>query len=420
MANYPGCDTCVVQKKLGTAGSWNIYGQDGLIDFNAYYLRPDKNITLTPLCISKGNCSVPLYGFSTWSGQSWWGKDMTATYSVSNITAYTSAVSVLRSWPGHNISNAGAWLYGPPYAMIEFWNRQADTSGFHPEVAAAPASIINITYATLGFRPLVVSHVGCGSFYFSTLDPTNSSYWNEHWELYKFTYASAQWLWKNNITKVELHNEADLSKNNACMNPVDPDTIKAASDFNTLTGSAVTVNQFVTLYWADHVAVGSVAFQDAYADANADVANKRMACPFPGVCPVKVNIYGSAYALSLGDPAATPTVNQLAGAALQNAYFRFPCTAATCTLSGNWNATSKPTPRFPWGTDTSFSTFQIYSYHSYGNSGDALFTKGNVYTNFSVGFSNVAGTSAAAVPWGWKGPQGGAPGSTNQFVRALR
>ena len=190
MANYPGCDTCVVQKKLGTAGSWNIYGQDGLIDFNAYYLRPDKNITLTPLCISKGNCSVPLYGFSTWSGQSWWGKDMTATYSVSNITAYTSAVSVLRSWPGHNISNAGAWLYGPPYAMIEFWNRQADTSGFHPEVAAAPASIINITYATLGFRPLVVSHVGCGSFYFSTLDPTNSSYWNEHWELYKFTYAS--------------------------------------------------------------------------------------------------------------------------------------------------------------------------------------------------------------------------------------
>ena len=36
MANYPGCDTCGVQKKLGTAGSWNIYGQDGLIDFNAY------------------------------------------------------------------------------------------------------------------------------------------------------------------------------------------------------------------------------------------------------------------------------------------------------------------------------------------------------------------------------------------------
>ena len=412
-----GCNKCNPLARLGSSTYWSgafgTFCSNGLFDFATYAVN--KGTPLTPLCIANCNCTLTMSNGAT--GALAWGTSLSGT-AVNSISAYTTAVSALRTWAGHNPANAGSWVYPPPYALIDWWNNQGDQTGFSWQVTGPPAYVINATYANLGFRPLVVAHLGCGSFSFSTIDPTNPTYWAEHWELYKFTYAAAQWMYKYNITKVELHNEADLSGNNACMNPGNANTIAAATAFNTATGNSLTVYQFVNAYWADYFAVRSVATQDAYADLNADVQAGNMACPFPGACPININIYGSAYALSLNTPASTAsTAHQFGGAMVQNAYFRFPCTAATCTPNTtNWRGqtgTSKTSSNFPWGTDTSFSTFQVYSYHSYGQTGDNLFSKGVGYTNASVGYSNVLGTSQAAT-FNWRGPNGG--GATNQFM----
>ena len=413
-----GCNKCNPLARLGSSTYWSgafgIFCANGLFDFTTY--AANKGTTLTPLCIANCNCTLTMSNGAT--GALAWGTSMSGA-AVGSISAYTSAVSNLRTWAGHNPANAGNWVYPPPYALIDWWNNQGDQTGFSWQVAGPPAYVINATYANLGYRPLVVAHLGCGSFSFSTIDPTNPTYWAEHWELYKFTYAAAQWLYKYNITKVELHNEADLSGNNQCMNPLSSNTIAAASAFNSATGNNLTVYQYVNAYWADYFAVRSVATQDAYADANADVQTGNMACPFPGACPINIKIYGSAYALSLNQPASTATTaHQFGGAMLQNAYFRFPCyNATTCTPNtNNWRGstgTSKTSSNFPWGTDTSFSTFQVYSYHSYGQTGDNLFAKGVGYTNSSVGYSDVLGASQAAT-FNWRGPNGG--GVTNQFM----
>ena len=411
-----GCNKCNPMARLGSTSSWigafGTFCSNGLFDFTTYAAKKSPPVTLTPLCIANCNCSLSMSNGAP--GALAWGTSMSGA-AVTNISTYTAAVSDLRSWAGHNPANAGNWVYPPPYALIDWWNNQGDQTGFSWQVTGPPSYVINATYANLGYRPMVVAHLGCGSFSFSTIDPTSPTYWAEHWELYKFTYAAAQWLYKYNITKVELHNEADLSGNNACMNPGNANTIAAATAFNTATGSSLTVYQFVNAYWADYFSVRSVATQDAYADLNSDVQSGKMACPFPGACPININIYGSAYALSLNTPASTASsAHQFGGAMLQNAYFRFPCTATTCTPNTtNWRGASKTSANFPWGTDTSFSTFQVYSYHSYGQTGDNLFSKGVGYTNASVGYSNVLGTSQAAT-FNWRGPNGG--GATNQFM----
>jgi hypothetical protein len=366
-----GCNQCNPLARLGSTASWSgAFGQIctyGLFDFTAYAVN--KGTPLTPLCIANCNCTLTMSNPASTAAPAW-GTSMRGA-AVNNITAYTSAVSDLRTWAGHNPSNAGSWAYPPPYALMNWWNNQFDQTGFSWQVSSSAQDAINAVSANLGFRPLVVSHLGCGSFSFSTIDPTSATYWAEHWELYKFTYANAQWLYSNNITKVELHNEADLSQNNACMNPGNSNTIATAAAFNTATGNNMTVYQYVNAYWADYFAVRSVATQDAYADANADVAAGNMACPFPGACPITISIYGSAYALSANPPASTPTSShQFGGAMLQNAYFRFPCTASTCTPNtANWRGStgiSKTSSNFPWGVDTSFSTFHVYSYHRCG------------------------------------------------------
>jgi len=379
------------------------------------------------------------WGASTY--MPYWGKDLNATYTVTTLASYTQATTVLRTWAGHNpfqstTSGPGFWAYPPPHDLIDF-NNQATLQGvYNSMISGAPATVINTTYATLGFRPLVVSHLGCGSFSFSTLDPSNATYWTEHWELYKFSYAASMWMWKYNITKAEVHNEPDLSGNNACMNAADPDTIASAAAYSSAFGYTVTPAQFSTLYWADYFAVRSVAHQDAYADANADVVAGNRPCPFPGACPITLNIYGSAMALSIGSPLSTPTTNQLGGAMLQNAYFRFPCTAATCVQSSAWSSNStRPGAAsvgvYPWGTDRAFTSFQIYSYHSYGNTGDNLLNKlinyvyssiptrssiGTVSTFYGSNVFNWRGVATAAAPLNVSSPVTTLPVAVTEYA----
>jgi hypothetical protein len=332
----------------------------------------------------------------------YWGYDLTKTYKVVNVTTYQTAVAALRTPAGHNpfqsaTSGPGFLAYPPPHDLIDFNNRQMITGDYNYQISGATATVINTTSITLGFRPLVVDHLGCGSFSFSTLDPGNATYWTEHWELYKFSYAAAMWMWKYNITKAEVHNEPDLSSNNACMDPTDPSTFPAS--WNTAYSSAnnVTASYYATQYWADYFSVRSVAHQDAYADANSDVANGLRSCPFPNVCPITLNIYGSAMAQSIGNPAGSSGGIQLGGAMLQNVYFRFPCSGPTCALSGKWypNSTAPGAGTvgvYPWGTDTTFSNFQIYSYHSYGNNGENLFSKAINYMFSSIPTATPIGT----------------------------
>lgn len=214
----PGCKTCNPLGRLGNPtpqgnSYWSAYSTfagSGLIDYVNYAQRKVGSSNpnpVTPLCMALGNCSLsmsnPPTQYTTYASytQPSWGQNMNGTL-VTTMAQYTAAVATLRAWTGHNPANAGAWVYPPPYAMIDWWGNQQDQTGYAWQVTASTAYVINASYAALGIRPLLVSHLGCGSFSLSTLDPTNSTYWAEHWEVYKFTYAAAQWMYKYNITKV--------------------------------------------------------------------------------------------------------------------------------------------------------------------------------------------------------------------------
>ena len=195
--------------------------------------------------------------------------------------------------------------------------------------------------------------------------------------MYKWQYASAVWLWQRGVSSVELVNEPDLKVQNACLNAASPGVVAAAA------AHGVTPQQYVDMYWADWLAVRSVALQDAYSDANDDVAAGRRPCPVPGACPVQPSVLASAF--SGGHVVTTPGI--LVGATVNNAYFRFPC-AVNCAASANWQPGGRTSPTFPWGTATDgYTNFQVYSYHAYAKTGDSLFAQGNdsIYSSLTSG-----------------------------------
>jgi len=119
---------------------------------------------------------------------------------------------------------------------------------------------------SVGVEPLLVFWMGCGVFSFSTLDPTNSTYWAERWELYKHQYIGARWAYNHGVRKLEFWNEPDL--NSYC----------------------------ITAYsWMEHYTLQSQAIQNAYADLNADVSSGTIQCPVAS-CPFKPIILASAFA----------------------------------------------------------------------------------------------------------------------------
>ena len=57
---------------------------------------------------------------------------------------------------------------------------------------------------------LIVEQITCSSatlFSFRSMDENESTYWEERWELYKFSYAMAVWAWTKGVTMVEFYNE---------------------------------------------------------------------------------------------------------------------------------------------------------------------------------------------------------------------
>jgi hypothetical protein len=148
--------------------------------------------------------------------------------------------------------------------------------------------------------------------------------------VYKISYAAAAWLWKRGVTRIEVHNEPDLSGNNACLNP------------------AIVGGAYADRYWVDYYTLRSRGVQEAYADLNADAASGAVACPaLAGVsCPITPRLMASAFAggsVSLAQGA-------FSGLSVANEH----------SLFGTGNVT------------TGYSNMQALSFHSYGKSGSQL------------------------------------------------
>ena len=354
---------------------------------NPMYILANPGSISNPLLDGTEQTRPPVNSSEYLAGP-WWGQDMLRA-PVTDVGKYMTAVALLRSWDGHNAANAAAFPYPPPWAMIDYANRHYPDNDQRSD---ASGPVIDRLVAALGFWPLMVPHTTCGALVFSTLTPAEPAYWAEHWETYKWQYASAVWLWEKGVSKMEFANEPDLKVQNACLDFNHPSVIDAAAKL------AVTPQQFVDMYWSDWLAVRSVATQDAYADANADVAAGRRPCPPSVACPVALSVMASAFAG--GHVVTTPGI--LVGATVNQAYFRFPC-VENCKPSDAWQPGGRTSPAFPWGTATdAYTNFQVYSYHAYAKAGAALFAQGA---------ENVASSLSSGGALQWRGLGGGAAGA---------
>jgi len=337
---------------------------------NPMYILADSGSIANPLLGGEVQYGPPPNSSEALAGP-WWGQSM-LRQPVTDVDKYLAAVALLRTPAGHDVANAASFPYPPPWAFVEYANREGALSN---NLASDPAAALDAIIAGLGFRPLVVPHTSCGALTFSTLTPADAVYWMEHWEVYKWAYASAAWLWARGVTVLELANEPDLKRQNACLDPSNAAVIAAAASLS------VTPAQYVDMYWADWLAVRSVATQDAYEDANADVAAQRRPCPIQGACPLKLLHMASGF--SGGHVVTTPGI--LVGATVNNAYFRFPCEPSKCTASPNWDPRGRTSAVFPWGTaKDGYTTFQQYSYHAYAKTGASLFAQGSENMHSSI------------------------------------
>ena len=247
-------------------------------------LAPDGS-TYNQACITGVSSFTNRWGHTSTctGGRSYWGNDQRGV-PVTNVADWTAAVTLLRSWAGHDPANAWSFAYPPPWWMLDF--NQNDPSTSEPSTGSAAATVVGLEYA-LGVRPLAVLHQGCGTYEFTNIDPGTKTYWGEHWEVYKTAYVAARWLWSKGITAQELANEPDLAKYNKCVNPNNTDVISRAAVLG------VTPKQYVDMYWVDYISVRSRAVQDAYADGNADVAAGRVKCAVCRgcACPLQPVIY---------------------------------------------------------------------------------------------------------------------------------
>jgi len=110
-------------------------------------------------------------------GGPYWGRDQRGV-PVSNVDDWQAAVALIRSWAGHDPAQASSFAYPPPWWMLDF--NQNEASKADPTTGSTAATIAGLE-AALGIRPLAVLHQGCGTYAFSSIDPSSSVYWGEHW-----------------------------------------------------------------------------------------------------------------------------------------------------------------------------------------------------------------------------------------------
>jgi len=218
--------------------------------------------------------------------------------------------------------------------------------------------------------------------------------------------VDARWLWSKGVVAQELANEPDLAKYNACVNPNNTDVIARAAQLG------VNSTQYVDMYWIDYISLRTRATQDAYEDANADVAAGLIPCPACRgcACPLKPVIYAHGWSRNV----LMQKSGNLQGAVLTNQHWRFPA-----STTPNWSPTHT-TPTFPWGSDPGYDAFNIWSYHSYQRTppslrdqvnlivadsanpgGDTQYTPGGVLTPMPVAITELG--PELAVTYGQQG-----------------
>ena len=115
----------------------------------------------------------PPINSSEYKAGPWWGQDMRRT-PVTDVTRYLAAVALLRTWAGHDVANAAAFEYPPPWALIDYAN---GVGALHNSLAATPDAVLDAVVSALRFRPLMVPHTSCGALTWSTLTPSEAVYW---------------------------------------------------------------------------------------------------------------------------------------------------------------------------------------------------------------------------------------------------
>lgn len=142
------------------------------------------------------------------------------------------------------------------------------------------------------------------------MNSLTSEYWSERWELYKMSYALAVWARLKQAQLIEFYNEPDL-KLDECLD---------AQKFK------------------DYYLIRSLSIHDAYEDLNRNNSNKTR---------VNVKLAASAFARKTY---GRNTKRYLGDVCVQNNNLKF--------------TTNK--------SDLNWSNMEVYSYHSYGKSGDDM------------------------------------------------
>ena len=255
-------------------------------------------------------------------GSTKWGLDLNGNPVTSNST-FQAAILALRTPNGRN----GSYPWNSPFPWSTLLNKFSSVT---QAIYGSNENTIN-SLRSIGVKNILIAqHIGSSSssvsFTFSTLDTSNSTYWTEAWELYRFSYAEAYWAWSKRISLIEFCNEPDLQL-----------------------GSTMNYLQYLQYYF-----IRCLSIQNLYSDMNSANPNSQ----------VPVNIVASAFARSTfgGD-----TTQYLGDITVNNNGFMFP----------NLNTTVP-----------GWRNFHTYSYHSYDASGQSMFNTLN-QTVTSVNDSSI-------------------------------
>jgi len=259
----------------------------------------------------------------------YWGNDVYNT-TVSTYAAFQTAVTALRTTQGRpsltEVASQGSsnWLssgygtYSPPsnWTYPPAWNQvysnlatTSTTTGSN-ELTGNPADTVN-RLALAGISTLAVQWLPCTNFAFQSLNPAQSLYWQERWELYKHQYILAGWAWMYGISKIEYWNEPDL-------------------------GGLTCIN---TTTWLEHVTLRSMAIQNAFADFNSDCSASPTTLAPPNFkllglsCPLNPTVLGGAFANSY--PSAYMGANQGAGTTNFTSVAGYTPWSASAPLTGS-------------------------------------------------------------------------------------
>lgn len=243
----------------------------------------------------------------TFIGNASWGKDLKGQL-VTNRATFLSAIADLRTPNGKNPS--ASWAN--PVRWNDIFNGYNVIS--QAIYGSDEKTITNL--ASININTLIVDTIGCSSggsstqIVFQSMNLSDPVYWNERWELYKYSYASAVWAWYKGVNMIEFYNEPD-----------------------TQLGSCLTADRFKDYYF-----LRSISIQHAYSDINNLNAKK-----------INISIIASAFAKRTYGGNSTQYLGDLC---VQNRNYMFD-------LGEN---------------QTNWTNMHFYSYHTYGKTGSSMLT----------------------------------------------